>query len=531
MPLHRCAPRRALTIALSLAGAVSAAGQVWEVDELALVPTAYSDGSEYGHAFAVGDFDADGVDDLAVAAPGTDWFTDTEAGRLQVYLGGTGRVFEVSIDRFVAGGGDGFRLGTSLVAGDFDDTPQDELAIGAPGRVDGDEAAGEVFVFHFESDGTEGGFTWFGQTDLPAPAGGSSAAGDEFGHALAAGDFDGDGFEDLAIGAPRRDQQGGGSADLGRVYVVYGSASGLVLGSAQGIPPLSSLPGGRYGEALAAGDFDGDGVADLAVGEPGRTVSNQAGAGRVEVLLGSDGGLDLTTSRLFTNVTFGIDPEAGDEFGAVLSAGDFDRGAAIGCLVDECTADLAIGSPLEDVGTAADAGIVVVVYSVAGLGPDPQFAQILDQSDLGYNVEPGDRFGGALAAGPVDTDSLFDELRGGDDLAIGAPGEDVVGGQDDQGVAHLLLAYATEGLDASTSQIQQQLAGYSSAPGAADDHFGAALAIGDFDGDGAGDLAAAVPGREIGAADDAGIVQILWGAVFADGFERGSLTAWTLATP
>lgn len=116
-----------------------------------------------------------------------------------------------------------------------------------------------------------------GQQNTPGLPG-SVSAGALFGHALAAGDFDGDGFDDLAIGAPGEDVSGHDHA--GAVFVLRGSASGLLEGAAH--------KGDWFGHALAAGDFDGDGEHDLAIGAPGADLPSPGGGeGLVSVLRGS----------------------------------------------------------------------------------------------------------------------------------------------------------------------------------------------------------------------------------------------------
>ena len=102
---------------------------------------------------------------------------------------------------------------------------------------------------------------------------GVSQAGDHFGSALAFGDFDGDGAGDLAVGAPG--ESAGGAANAGAVWVFYGSAAGLHAGREQ-VFDQDNLPGGdggtetgdQFGFAVAAGDVDGDGFDDLAIGSP-----------------------------------------------------------------------------------------------------------------------------------------------------------------------------------------------------------------------------------------------------------------------
>jgi hypothetical protein len=135
-------------------------------------------------------------------------------------------------------------------------------------------------------------------------------------------DFNHDGFTDLAVGTP----QEAGAA--GAVNVLYGSADGLSgAGSrylTQNTAGVASLPqgGDQFGWALAAGDFDRDGVADLAVGVPGEDVGSIFGAGAVQVLYGSAGGLSGSGSQLFTQDTPGVGSSAenNDRFGLALAA-------------------------------------------------------------------------------------------------------------------------------------------------------------------------------------------------------------------
>ena len=303
--------------------------------------------------------------------------------------------------------------------------------------------------------------------------------------------------------------------------------------SSQGVFAIGPQAGGRYGAALASGDFDGDGFDDLAVGEPGRTISGQLAAGRFEVLFGAASGISTSGTQLFDNGTFGLTPESGDGFGQVLAAADFDGPGAAACASGPtpCADDLAIGSPLEDVGAVNAAGIVVVAFGEEGTGLVAAGAQVFDQSALGFDVEIGDEFGAALFAGNLDGEHGDEGPFAARDLIVGVPFEDVVGGEIDQGVLHLLHGVVGVGLDLSNSELEQQFAGYLSAPAHEFDRFGTAAAAGDFDGDGVTDLAVGLARREVQGVIDAGAAQLLFGALFADGFERGSPTAWSSTAP
>jgi len=81
-------------------------------------------------------------------------------------------------------------------------------------------------------------------------------------------------------------------------------------------------PGDRFGSAVAASDFDGDGRDDLAVGTPGETVGTLRGAGTLQVVRGSANGLTGAGSQLFTQDAPGLadNVEEGDTFGGTLAA-------------------------------------------------------------------------------------------------------------------------------------------------------------------------------------------------------------------
>ena len=162
-------------------------------------------------------------------------------------------------------------LATSSRAADFDGNGADDLVIGIPAEDVGSGVdAGAVEVLYGFVGGPvvlwEDSFTQ--DSDLP----GASQSGDELGMSFATGDFDGDGFDDLAMGVPGESL--GSIAQAGMVIVMYGSVYGLddttaetwdqdtsgVLGTAEDFD--------MFGWTLAAGDFNGDGRDDLAVGSP-----------------------------------------------------------------------------------------------------------------------------------------------------------------------------------------------------------------------------------------------------------------------
>ncbi len=212
-------------------------------------------------------------------------------------------------------------------------------------------------------------------------------------------DFNGDGRDDLAVGAP-----GYGSFGSGGVNVLYGATGGLtVTGNqlwTQNSPGIADQEDGqdRFGLALVAADFNGDGRDDLAVGAPWETLGpggtqalTYSNAGAVHVLLGSINRLTATGSRFWNQDIAGIpdNAEDGDQFGTSLGAGDFNN---------DGRADLVIGVPLENLGTIPDAGVMHVLYGSAN-GPTATGNQLWSQNSAGIlgTSQPGDRFGTSLS--------------------------------------------------------------------------------------------------------------------------------------
>src|SRR2546430_8461485 len=171
---------------------------------------------------------------------------------------------------------------------------------------------------------------------------------DRLGISLAASDFNGDGFADLAVGVPRENLQGISGA--GAVNVLYGSPAGLQTTSpedqfwAQDSPGVkdSGEKDDKFGRTAAAGDFNGDGFADLAIGVPLEDIGAASDAGAANVLYGSPAGLQATSpdDQFWNQDSAGVEDsaETQDKFGSALSAADFNRDGFV---------DLAAGVPTE----------------------------------------------------------------------------------------------------------------------------------------------------------------------------------------
>jgi hypothetical protein len=400
----------------------------------------------------------------------------------------------------VAGTGQaGAGFGWAVATGDFNGDGRDDLAVGAPLMDIGTaKDAGEVSVLPGTKDGlTATGSKVFSQNTASVPD--TAETGDEFGHALATGDFNGDGYDDLAVGVPGENDNGGA------VEVFYGSDTGLTTtGSelwSEATPGVTDFQeaGDLFGWSLATGRFDSDGYTDLMIGVPEEDgVATDEGA--ILELRGSGTGLTATGNKEWTETTTGVpgDPEKGDWLGWSLAAGNFNGD-------DYC--DIAAGMPGESVGTVIAAGAVDVLYSGPG-GPvmgNGRANQILVRGSHGVDDAPraGAQFGYSLAADDLNHD-------GSADLAIGAPG-DTISGHFNTGSVGTLYGHGAEGIDASlTPRDQEFIQGTSDVVDKAEggDEFGYSLAFGNFDGFASDDLAIGVPGEDSGA----GATAVIYGA-------------------
>lgn len=443
------------------------------------------------------DFDGDARSDLAIGIPGQDLDGLVNAGAVEILYGGSNGLKANGSQQlhrglsFVAGGLDAkAQFGASVVCGDFNADLYSDLAIGAPGDAD----EGSVTVMYGSPTGLKfRGDEWSQDSSGVAGVGRS---GDRFGASLGAGDFDGDGFFDLAVGAPQSRVDGDA---IGTVNVLYGSAAGLTsigdqlwhqdIGSIKGF----GRAGDRFGASLGAADFDGDGRDDLAIGAP-RDRQDGIRMGSVNILYGTKNGLDDANNQRWHQAKDGIagTGRAGDKFGAALAAADFGG---------DGDGDLAIGVP-GDTPSGIKMGAIHVLYGQPS-GLRKAYADRYTQDSDGINGDgsAGDKFGASLTAGDFDGDRRTD-------LAVGVPGDTPSGVK--AGLVAVLYSQPT-GVEPDGDQRWYQDAAGIPGDGEAGDLFGASLAVGDFDGDGVFDLAVGTPGESLDGIAKAGALHAIYG--------------------
>ena len=296
------------------------------VQTLTLMPPTPEFRGQFGHRAICGDFDGDGYDDLAVSSIGTTVGAFPQAGHLDVFFGPS--LFPVMrVDNPIPGDGD--RFGYRLCQADLNDDGFDDLVVAAPFKAlisPTVDDSGAIFVLL--------GPTFALDTYFPNPQ--PSTAG-LLGADVSCADLDQAGDLDIIAGAELDDS--GGLGTQGSVYVLRGPN---FTTQDQYFSPAPFLDGG-FGSGVDAGDFDGDGVPDLMVGEFFYT-GTAFRSGRAHIMLGPDYLQSVTVTEPFQGNSF--------QFGRRIRAADLDG---------DGFSEMLVGVPQSSASFVSRAGAVYVV--------------------------------------------------------------------------------------------------------------------------------------------------------------------------
>jgi hypothetical protein len=386
----------------------------------------------------VADLDGDGLGDVIVGAPDDDEGGRANAGSVQVLSGADGQLL------WAAYGDTAGDLFGQAVAGisDVDGDGAGDVIVGAP-KDDpaGRSEAGTVFVY----SGATGLLLWTASGDTTLDVLGSAVA--------SVPDLDGDGADDVVIGAPDDDPLN--NTNAGSVYV-HSGASGALLWKAGGAGGLDHLGAAVGGVA----DLDGDGLGEVIASAPDDDLPGRINAGSVFVISGGTGAVLWTTAG----------DSASDRYGGSV--------AGVADLLGTGFPGVVVGANLDDPGGRLNAGTVYALDGATG-------AVIWTVSGANAN----DNLGSSVAGGAdVNADGFGD-------VVAGAPLARVLG------VAFVGAAYVYSGADGAQA--------FQTTGSATGDAVGRSVAwMPDVDGDGRGDLVVGASGVDISGALDAGRAKV-----------------------
>ena len=429
--------------------------------------TGFAASDQFGYSVSsAGDVNGDGYSDIIIGAPLND-AGGTNAGRAYIYFGSS--IINSGVDVILTGLAADDRFGFFVTtAGDANGDGYSDVIVGAPLNDAAGANAGRCYVYF-------GGSTMNNTADIILSG---ATPGDQFGTSVSsAGDFNGDGFRDLVIGANLNDA---GGSNAGRAYIYFG---GSTMNNVVDITLTGLAASDQFGISVStAGDINGDGYGDVIVG----ALFNDGGgsnAGRAYIYYGG-GSPDNTADLLLTGAA------VGDQFGiSVSTAGDVNG---------DGYSDVIAGANLNDA-TGTDAGSAYIYFG--GSTPD-------NTPDVNLLGVAGDRFGYSVStAGDVNGDGYSDVIAG----AL----------QNDAGGADAGRSYIYFGGINMKNTADAILTG-----AAAGDQFGISVSTaGDMNGDGYSDVIAGAIGNDAGGSS-AGRVYIylnsMTGTDIADEFFTGA---------
>jgi len=358
----------------------------------------------FGQSVATaGDVNGDGYSDVLVGAPYLDSPTEIDAGGAFIYLGSVdgpaaAPSWTVESDQPSAG------LGWSVApAGDVNGDGYSDVLVGAPAYDSGQADEGRAFMYLGSAGGLGTAPAWSAESNQPGAAFGFSVS--------SAGDVNGDGYADVAVGAYAFDA---GQSDEGRAFIYLGSAGGL------GLTPAWTAEGNQvsawFGNSVgAAGDVNGDGYSDVIVGAENYD-NGESDEGRAFVYLGSAGGLALTPAWTAEN------NRGGSLFGySVATAGDVNG---------DGYSDVIVGAPFFDTAIEISVGEAsVFLGSASGLANSPAWSVqgSLSNFNLGFSVSSagdvnGDGYSDVIVGEPGLENGLFQTNEGGALVYLGSAG-------------------------------------------------------------------------------------------------------------